>query len=184
MSKKNNNRGKVSGDGNSSSELSNISNDRDIPDIKAKELMAINIPDNYDDIDEEAKEEYIKTVVLDKVINYIKIDDIIKNKQIEFKKEMLPVKKMKQDIEKFLVNYLDKVEEEYIIIGDDSKLTKTKVVTKKNIKIEDVTKGLIEGLKKHNVGDDQVVKDIIDMIEMKRGIKTKSVIKRSKNKNT
>lgn len=168
----------------SSSDVTNMSDDRDIPDTKAKELMAININDNYDNIDEEAREEYIKTVVLDKVINYMKIDDIIKNRQIEFKKEMRPIKKMKDEVEKFLINYLDKVDEEYIVVGDDNKLTKTKVVTKKNIKIEDVTKGLIDGFKKHNVGDEQIVKDIIDIIEMKRGTKTKSVIKRTKNKGT
>ena len=36
--------------------------------------------DNFDNLDDEGQKEYLQTVVLDRVVKYIKIDDIIKKK--------------------------------------------------------------------------------------------------------
>lgn len=99
---------------------------------------------------EDISEEYIQTVVIERVIKYIRLNDIIKEKQSEHRKEMkkikdtkndtysndfinmkqsehktetIPLKNARKELEQFLINFLDKVNEEYIQIGS-SMLTK------------------------------------------------------------
>lgn len=138
-----------------------------------------------DEIDEEAQAEYIQTVVLDRVVKYIKIDDIIKKKQQDHKKELKAIKDSKDKLEQFLIDYLDKIDEEYIQIGNKGTLIKTESKTKAPPKMEDITLSLIEGFKKFEIYDDdaeikRVVKDFIETIEAKREIKVRKYLKRTK----
>lgn len=140
---------------------------------------------DYDELTEGAKKEYIQTVVLDKVINYIKLDDIIKQKQLEHKKEMKVIKDSKEQLEEFLIQYLDKVDEEFIELGNKSTLYKTEVKTKAAPKMEDIGICLVEGFKKYEFYEDddeikRVVKDFIDTIDAKREVKTRKYLKRKK----
>ena len=147
---------------------------------------------NYDtkqsqEIDEKAEQNYIQTVVLDKVIKYVKLDDVIKKKQQEHKKELKAIKETKEKIELFLINYLDKINEEYIQLGGASTLIKTEVKTKTALKIEDIALCLNEGFKKHNIGSDDVavkaiIDDFIGSIESKRATKTRKYLKRTNGK--
>jgi len=79
---------------------------------------------------EEMNEEYIQTVVLERVIKYIKLDDLIKEKQNEHKKEMKAIKDAKEHLEKFLITYLDKIDEEYIQVGKNQHSLKLKLKRK------------------------------------------------------
>jgi len=140
---------------------------------------------DYDELTEGAKKEYIQTVVLDKVINYIKLDDIIKQKQLEHKKEMKVIKDSKEQLEEFLIQYLDKVDEEFIELGNKSTLYKTEIKTKAAPKMEDIGICLVEGFKKYEFYEDddeikRVVKDFIDTIDAKREVKTRKYLKRKK----
>lgn len=142
---------------------------------------------NNNDIDNEAEAEYIQTVVLDRVVKYIKIDDIIKQKQQEYKKEMKIIKDHKDKLEQFLIEYLDKIDQEFIQVGDKGTLTKTESRTKSSIKMEDISISLIEGFKKHKIYDDiseikRVVEDFIETIENRRDVKVRKYLKRTKSK--
>ena len=140
--------------------------------------------DANDDLNDESRKKYIQTVVLDRVIKYIKIDDIIKKKHEEFKKEMKVIKDSKDKLEQFLIEYLDKINEEYIQVGNKSTLIKTEVKSKAAPKMEDISVCLIEGFKKHELcnNDDEeikkVIKEFITTIDAKREIKTRKYLKR------
>lgn len=182
----------------SSKSSSNNVNEKDSSDISdIEDNVTISDAFNYDtkqetnddNIDKEAETEYIQTVVLDRVVKYIKIDDIIKQKQQEHKKEMKTIKDHKDKLEQFLIEYLDKIDQEYIQVGDKGTLTKTESRSKSSIKIEDISVSLIEGFKKYNIYEDiteikRVVEDFIESIENKREVKVRKYIKRTQANST
>lgn len=165
----------------------------DISDID--DNVSISDAFNYDtkkensSIEKEAEAEYIQTVVLDRVVKYIKIDDIIKQKQQEHKKEMKTIKDHKDKLEQFLIDYLDKIDQEYIQVGDKGTLTKTESRTKSSIKMEDISISLIEGFKKHKIYNDiadikRVVEEFVETIENRRDVRVRKYLKRTKAKKT
>lgn len=139
---------------------------------------------DYDNMDEDEKKEYIQTVVLERVIKYIKLDDVIKEKQKAHKEEMKTIKDSKEQLESFLIGYLDKIDEQYVQLGNKATLIKTEVKTKAAPKMEDISVCLVEGFRKHEIYDDdaeikRVVKDFIETIESKREVKTRKYLKRT-----
>lgn len=169
-----------------SSDISDIADNESISDAfnyDAKKSQN-NGDEDYDDMDEDAKREYIQTVVLDRVIKYVKLDDVIKEKQAEHKKEMKAIKDSKEQLENFLIGYLDKVDEEYVQLGNKATLIKTEVKTKAAPKMEDISVCLVEGFRKHEIYEDdseikRVVKDFIESIDAKREVKTRKYLKRT-----
>lgn len=152
--------------------------------------------ENYDnkkkkvseDADNEVTDEYIQTVLLENVIKYIKLDDLIKEKQSEYKKEMKKIKDTKDNLEHYLIDYLDKMDEEYIQVGNKSTLIKTEVKTKAPPKMEDISVCLIDGFRKHEIYDDdeeikRIVSDFVKTIDEKREVKTRKFLKRTKADN-
>ena len=165
-----------------SSEISDINDNETISDAFNYDIKKSE--NSINNLDESARKEYIQTVVLERVIKYIKLDDVIKQKQTEHKKEMKAIKDSKEKLELFLIDYLDKVDEEYIQLGNKSTLIKTEVITKAPPKMEDIGVCLIEGFKKHelykdNVDIKDIIKDFIESIDAKRDVKTRKFLKRT-----
>ena len=102
---------------------------------------------------------------------------------------MKTIKDHKDKLEQFLIDYLDKIDQEYIQVGDKGTLTKTESRTKTSIKMEDISISLIEGFKKHKIYDDiaeikRVVEDFVETIENRRDVKVRKYLKRTKAKKT
>lgn len=166
-----------------SSDISEMNEDEPLSDAFNYDTKKESTGEN--DQDEELSEEYIQTVLLDKVYKYIKLDDVIKEKQSEHRKEMKVIKEAKEQLEQYLIGYLDKVDEEYIQIGNKSTLVKTETKTKAPPKMEDISVCLIEGFREHGIYEDdaeikRVVTDFIKNIEEKREVKTRKYLKRTK----
>lgn len=131
---------------------------------------------------DEKSEEYLKTVIFGKIMQYVKLDTILQKKQFEYKKATDDIKLMKDNLEEFLCQYLDKIGEECINFGEKKSLVKTVSQTKAPPKIEDIGICLVDGFKKHNLieNDDDVKKivdDLITAIDNRREIKTRKYIK-------
>jgi hypothetical protein len=144
--------------------------------------------ENLENIDEDAHDEYVQTVVIDRIVKYIKLDDIIKQKQEEHKKELKFIKDTKAQLEQFLIDYLDKKDEEYIKLGTSSTLVKTETKTKAAPKMEDISTCLVDGFRKYEIYDNddeikRVVKDFITSIDAKREVKTRKYLKRIAGEN-
>jgi len=142
-----------------------------------------NSESHMSELEKEAESEYVKEVVMDRIIKYIKIDDLIKKKDTEHKTEMKTIKESKTKLEKFIMAYLDKIEQEFVVLGKNNKLTKTIVETKGKITPESISDVLREEFKKRKIckeGElDPLVEEFIKNIEAKRTVTIKKELVRS-----
>ena len=152
----------------------------EIPDNEADDATC-NI-DDIDKIEDDAKEEYVKTVVMDRIIKYIKLDDIIKEKEAEFRSEIKELKQGKIKLEEFIISYLDKINEDFVLVGKQNRLTKQVKENRAPIKIEGVADALRDELKRQNVDEKEIttrVEMFIKDIETRRKITVKKILRRT-----
>ena len=65
-----------------------------------------------DDIKSQATQNYVETELVEKITKYFHIDETIKDKQREMREMMKELKKQKDTIEKYIIGYLENIEEE------------------------------------------------------------------------
>jgi hypothetical protein len=136
------------------------------------------------DIQQKAKETYMQTELFERITKYIKIDNNIREKQKELREFTQALKKQKQEMEKYILSYLTEVNQEYVKIDGDGKLTKSVSIRKGAIKPETIKKSVLTGLKKENINlDDNRINDIIEsiltIVDDNRPKTTKTYIKRT-----
>jgi hypothetical protein len=124
-------------------------------------------------------EESISNDFKEKIINYIKVDDLIRKKQDEIKE----LKDKKDEAEEFILKFLDKSDSTFVNIPG-GKLIKNQSETKAPLKIEIIKEAIVESIKKEKlVENDEVNKklldDIIDLMEVKRGKVNRINLKRT-----
>jgi hypothetical protein len=140
-----------------------------------------------DEISQRGKDKFFKTELMEKIVKYIKIDDSIKEQQKEIREQVKNLKKQKEDMEKYILSYLENIKEEYVNIGDKARLTKKVSVTKGAIKMDNIKLSVVDGLKKQGILlEDKKILDVLeavaDNIDKNRPTKTKTYIKRTKGK--
>ena len=138
-----------------------------------------------DEISQKGREKFFKTELMEKIVKYIKIDDTIKDKQKELRLQMKALKTQKTDMEKYIISYLEAINEEFVNIQGTARLTKTTTNTKGAIKVDNIKLSVIDGIKKQNINLDErkiteLLDSVVDNIEKNRPIKTKTYIKRTK----
>jgi hypothetical protein len=148
--------------------------------------------DNYDnmtsdEISQKGKEKFFKTELMEKIIKYIKIDDSIKEKQKEIREQVKCLKTQKEDMEKYILSYLENINEDYVNIEGAAKLTKTTSISKGAIKPDNIKVSVLDGLKKQNINLDdkkigELLENVIESIDKNRPTKTRTYIKRTKGK--
>lgn len=163
-----------------SSEIQDIDENQSVPDAFEFDQRKSDTAD----MDQEAENNYVKDVVADRIIRYIKIDDIIKKKEEEHRAYMKTIKEGRAKLEQFIIGYLDKIDEEYVQIGKQNKLTKSLKQNKQPIKIDAIKEVLMfefkeKGLCENTQQIEKMVDEFINKIEEKREIKTKKIISRS-----
>jgi len=133
------------------------------------------------------EEENNKDVIQDKIIKYIKTDDIMKKKSKEFKDKNKVLKERKDKMEDKIINYFNKQGETKIDIIDNGKIItqiiKTENIVKKPITIELIQECIINECKKEKLFSDKkkfisFVENTLNMIEDKRPIFKKTVLKK------
>ena len=154
------------------SEHNSDSDDVPIPDEKQE-------PKKLDE-----KKEFIKKDFLEKVIKYIKTDDLIRKETLEYKEKMNTLKEQKEDLETYILRYLDTVEEDQINIDHNGKLSKYESVRKSSINKDIIKESICEQLKKENIiKDEKKIKELAeltyDTMEKKREVKKKTYLKRT-----
>ena len=161
-------------------------------DYDSSDISSYNENDEYgnmtnDEISQCGKDKFFKTELMEKIIKYIKIDDSIKEKQKEVREQTRVLKSQKDEMEKYIITYLESINEEFVKLGDTGKLTKTVSRTKGAIKSDNIKVSIFDELKKENIKDDKInelLTNIVDNIEKNRPVKTKTYIKRTKSKTT
>jgi len=139
------------------------------------------------DIQKEACDSYVQTELQEKIIKYLKIDNKIKDKQKEVREYMKMMKQQRTEIEKYLIRYLDDINQDYISVNNKDKLTKTVVVSKGAINIDNIKKSVNDGLKKEDIKLDdkkfnEVLLSILEFVDNNRPKKTRTYIKRTGDK--
>lgn len=178
--------------------IRNIKNNNDIDNNKKKSKDddssdISSYDDNYDnmtldEVSQKGKEKFFKTELMEKIIKYIKIDDTIKDKQKELRLQMKALKEQKLDMEKYIISYLDAINEDYVNIEGTAKLTKTTTNTKGAIKVDNIKVSVIDGIKQQNINLDEkkineLLESILDSVDKNRPVKTKTSIRRTNIKN-
>jgi hypothetical protein len=157
----------------------------DVPDIMTDDVSEKIDEQTSKRIDEEAKEAYMQNDIVDAIVRFMKTDDIICEKERELREYVAPLKKQRTELELFLIDYLEKIEQEYIVVGSKSRLNRVETIVKAPIKPENVAAALMEGFKKHELYSDEqhdemekVIQDLLDIVDTKREQKTKKKIAR------
>jgi len=121
----------------------------------------------------------ISNIFKEKVINYIKIDDLIRKKQEEIKE----LKDKKEECEEYILKYLDKSDAGFVNVPG-GKLIKNQSETKGTLKVETIKESIIEGIKKEKLTNSEevnkkLIEDIIEIMEEKRGKVNRVNLKRT-----
>jgi hypothetical protein len=161
-------------------------------DDDSSDISSYNENDDYenmtnDEISQRGKEKFFKSELMEKIIKYIKIDDSIKDKQKEVREQMKVLKTQKEEMEKYIITYLESINEEYVKLGETGKLTKTVSQTKGAIKPDNIKVSIFDELKKEKIADEKInelLTNIVDNIEKSRPVKTRTYIKRTKARTT
>jgi hypothetical protein len=158
--------------------------DLDSSDISSMDEDDIDMLTNQD-IQRKATNSFVQNELLDRITKYLKIDSKIKEKQKEVREYMKTMKEQKDSMEKYIIKYLEDVNEEYIKIDGQGKLVRTQTITRGVINNENIKTSVGNGLKKQNINlDDKtfmnLIQTILEQVETNRPKKTKTYIKRTK----
>lgn len=136
-------------------------------------------------IDSESKKNYLESDVFDSIVKFMKTDDLISEREMEFRQEITPLKKQRTDLENFLIGYLEEMDNDFIQLGKTTKLTKVETENVAPIKPENVADALVEGFRKHELYTEEehdemvrVVKDLLIIVDSKRERSIKKKIAR------
>ena len=162
--------------------------DIDSSDISSLDEEDIDMMTNQD-IEKNATNAFVQNELLDRITKYLKIDEKIKEKQKEVRECMRVMKEQKEDMEKYIIKYLEDINEEFIKIDGQGKLVRTQTITRGAINNNNIKTSVVNGLKKENINlDDKtfmsLIQSILEQVEENRPKKTKTFIKRTKEKNS
>jgi len=120
----------------------------------------------------------------EKVIKYIKVDDLMRKETIEYREKMNTLKEEKEELQSYMLRYLDSMEQETVNIEGTGKLSRCESVRKGAINKELIQQAICEQLKKEKiVSDDKTGKALAEntynLMESKREVKKKVYIKRT-----
>jgi hypothetical protein len=124
--------------------------------------------ENTNQIDKEFKEAVIK---------YVKLDDLIREKEDELKE----LKKQRKPNEEFILTYLEKINENIIDITE-GKLRRNKSETKTALNRDIIKKAILDTIKDPKLTDD-ILTNMDNMRPMKTSINLKRTGKHNKNQN-
>lgn len=129
-----------------------------------------------DDIIEEAKELHVSKEFEENVIKFTQYDDLIRKRT----EEIAELKKKRDPCKKFVLDYLQKIEETTIEIND-GKLRFNKFETKQPL-TQDIIKTCITKVVSNPQTAEKIMKDMDDSRPMKERIDLKRTFERTKKK--
>jgi hypothetical protein len=162
----------MSNSSSNSSKVSSVSDSEKTPKSSSHGSKNSNNSNKKDDKD-------VSNSFKEKIINYIKVDDLIRKKQDELKE----LKDKKEECEEYILKYLDKSDAGFVNIPG-GKLIKNQSETKGTLKVETIKESIIEGIKKEKLTNSEeiskkLIEDIIEIMETKRGKVNRINLKRT-----
>ncbi len=145
------------------------------------------LPENEDEITNDYVSKKVQEKVdndfLDKVVKYVKIDDLIREETLEYREKVNKLKEDKDVLETYILRYLDKVDNDVINVGNSGKIAKQESVRRSAINQDIIRESIFEQLKKEKlVKDDKKGKEFADatyeLMDSKREVKKRVYLKR------
>lgn len=164
----------------SSSNNSSEENSSKISSVEDSENVSSKISSKKD----KDKDKSVSNDFKEKIISFIKVDDLIRKKQEEIKE----LKDKKEEFEEYILKFMDKSEASFVNIPG-GKLIKNQSESKAPLKIEVIKESIIEGIKKEKLTDSEevnkkVIEEIIELMEIKRGKVNRINLKRTFERTT
>ena len=100
-----------------------------------------------EDIKSKASQNYVETELVERITKYFQIDEFIKDKQKEMRDAMKQLKKEKDNMEKYIIGYLEHIKEEYVQIDGKGRLVRKVNISKGAINTNNISQSLLVGLK-------------------------------------
>lgn len=144
-----------------------------------------------DDEIEQTKKELVDDEIVETIVKYMKMDDIIREKQKDFSIEqkkfraiIKPIKDERQKLEDKIINRLNDNGENMYEIAGKGKLIKKQSERKGVIKPEIIKESVMESMRRANLIDDEaramrMIDGILEMVDHKRPVTNKVYIKRT-----
>jgi hypothetical protein len=134
-----------------------------------------------------SNDEKQKKRILDKIIKYIKYDDLIKDSMQEHKEKLKELKIQKEENEKEILKYLEKHDSDTINISETDKLNRFTSVRTVPLNQEIIKTSIFEKMCEDKIFPDedlciQYVDSLYEYMKTKREKKTKISLKRTKKR--
>lgn len=133
---------------------------------------------------EEENKAIVSKDFYEKIIKYLKTDNLIREEAKEYKEKMSTLKEQKEDLEIFILRYMTEVDEDIVDMAGNGKLEKKESIRKSCINKDMIKDAVYEQLKKENVIEsDERLRELAELtysaIEGKREITKKTYLKRT-----
>lgn len=120
----------------------------------------------------------------EKIIKFIKLDDAIREETIAFKEKIETLKIQKEEASAYILRHLDDVAEESVDLGNKGKILKRTSTRKSGLNKDIIQQSIYEKLKSDKLikTDEEgrlLAQATYDIMEGKREVKTKVVLKRT-----
>jgi len=127
----------------------------------------------------DSDEEDLPNEFKEKIITFIKLDDMARAK----KQELNNIKESKKPVEEFILKYLEKIKEKSITVNDN-KLIRNKSETKGSLKQDIIKDSIREGIHNKQIDDyEKITDDILELMDQKRPMVVHVNLKRKMKKN-
>jgi hypothetical protein len=137
-----------------------------------------NETDNNDTNTRQDEENALSPEFTEKVLLYIKYDDLIREKMAEIKE----LKNQKKPCEQYILSYLESKDAPFVKVKN-GKLIKNKSETKGSLKLDIIKTAIMEGVKNEKIVKEDNILDvtsrILDLMEAKRPKMVRLNIKRT-----
>jgi hypothetical protein len=137
-----------------------------------------------DAISKNAEKKFLNKEFLDKVIKFLRTDDLIRKKVLEHKEELKVLKDDKLELEQYIIKSLGDMEENFVDIKGNGKLVKDEKITKGTVKLDNIKESIIDSIRKEKLIEDaekqqQFIDEVLGVIDAKRPRKVKTTLKRT-----
>lgn len=128
-------------------------------------------------------ESTVPDIFREKIIKFIKLDDLIREETIAYKEKMETLKTQKEEMSQYILRHLDDVGEKEIDLSKQGKISKYTSTRKSGLNKDIIQQSIYEKLKTDKLvkSDEEgrlLAQATYDIMEGKREVKTKVTLKR------
>jgi len=139
--------------------------------------------ENSDYTPNTTKSETVPDIFREKIIKFIKLDDLIREETIAYKEKMETLKTQKEEMSQYILRHLDDVGEKEIDLSKQGRISKYTSTRKSGLNKDIIQQSIYEKLKNDKLvkSDEEgrlLAQATYDIMEGKREIKTKVTLKR------